>query len=120
MENAATGLPVLAMPSTTRGVQFGSMPMTTTAATLAFAPVPIIVRKCSSRSSPNCSRPYACGSASVPGISVADRLGGGVGDVVDGQDDHVVADADAAVGAAVAGQATLVCHLALLRLWVCT
>ena len=57
MEKPATGLPVLAMPSTTFWVHSGSMPMTTQAATLGFAPVPIMVRKCSSRSSPNCSRP---------------------------------------------------------------
>ena len=37
-----TGLPVFAMPSTTRPVQLGSMPITTAAATLGFAPVPIL------------------------------------------------------------------------------
>ena len=57
MLKPATGLPVLAMPSTMRLVQSGSMPITTTAATLGLAPVPIIVRKNSSRSLPNCSRP---------------------------------------------------------------
>src|SRR6202020_1870711 len=46
MEKPATGLPVLAMPSTTFWVHSGSMPMTTQAATLGFAPVPIMVRKC--------------------------------------------------------------------------
>src|SRR5262245_61012790 len=66
MPKPVTGLPVLAMPSTTRLVQPSSMPITTTAATLGFAPVPIRVRKCSSRSAPNCSLPYACGSAIVP------------------------------------------------------
>ena len=40
-----TGLPVLAMPSTTRFVHWSSMPMTTTAATFGFEPVPISVRK---------------------------------------------------------------------------
>ena len=57
IEKPATGLPVSAMPSTMRLVQPGSMPMTTQAATLGLAPVPIMVRKCRSRSSPNCSRP---------------------------------------------------------------
>ena len=38
-------------------VQPGSIPMTMQAATFGLAPVPIMVRKCSSRSSPNCSRP---------------------------------------------------------------
>ncbi len=57
MPKPVTGLPVLAMPSTTRLVQPSSMPMTTTAATFGLAPVPISVRKCRSRSSPNCSRP---------------------------------------------------------------
>ena len=57
MEKAATGLPVAAMPSATRRVQLGSMPMTTAAATFGLAPVPISVRKCSSRSGPNCRRP---------------------------------------------------------------
>ena len=55
--NPATGLPVAAMPSTTRAVQPGSMPITTQAATLGLRPVPMMVRKYSSRSAPNCSRP---------------------------------------------------------------
>ena len=45
IEKAATGLPVASMPSAIRLVQPGSMPMTTTAATLGLAPVPIMVRK---------------------------------------------------------------------------
>ena len=57
MDSASTGLPVAAMPSAIRLVQLGSMPMTTAAATLGLAPVPIIVSKCRSRSGPNCSRP---------------------------------------------------------------
>ena len=57
MPKPTTGLPVLAMPSTTRLVQPSSMPITTTAATLGLEPVPISVRKCRSRSAPNCSRP---------------------------------------------------------------
>ena len=57
IENSATGLPVARMPSAIRLVQPGSIPITTTAATFGFAPVPIIVRKCNSRSSPNCKRP---------------------------------------------------------------
>ncbi len=57
IEKPATGLPVSAMPSTITLVHSGSMPMTMQAATLGLAPVPIIVRKCRSRSSPNCSRP---------------------------------------------------------------
>ena len=57
MAKPSTGLPVAAMPSTMRPVQAGSMPITTTAATLGLLPVPIRVRKNSSRSSPNCSRP---------------------------------------------------------------
>src|ERR1700704_840193 len=40
-----TGLPVLAIPSTTRPVQLGSMPITTQAATFGLLPVPIHVRK---------------------------------------------------------------------------
>ena len=61
-----TGLPVAAMPSTTRFVQPGSMPITSTAATFGLAPQPMMVRKCRSRSSPYCRRPYECGSAIVP------------------------------------------------------
>ena len=57
MENWATGLPVSAMPLAIRSVQLGSMPITTAAATLGFAPVPIMVWKNRSRSAPNCSRP---------------------------------------------------------------
>ena len=67
----STGLPVLAMPSTTRPVQFGSTPITRTAATLGFEPMPIRVRNVRSRSSPNWRRPNACGRARVPGISEA-------------------------------------------------
>jgi hypothetical protein len=66
MENAATGLPVSAMPSAILSVQLGSMPMTTTAATFGLEPVPIMVLKWSARSSPYCSRPYEWGSAIVP------------------------------------------------------
>ena len=53
MEKPATGLPVFLMPSTMRCVYPGSMPITITAATFGFEPVPIIVRKNKSRSSPN-------------------------------------------------------------------
>src|SRR5450759_1746915 len=52
-----TGFPVFAMPSTTRPVQLGSIPITMTAATFGLEPVPISVRKNTSRSAPNCSRP---------------------------------------------------------------
>ena len=55
--NQATGLPVSAIPSAIVRVQFSSIPITTAAATFGFAPVPIIVRKCRSRSSPYWSRP---------------------------------------------------------------
>ena len=51
------GLPVVAIPSTIRPVQPGSMPITTQAATFGFEPMPMSVRKKSSRSSPNCNRP---------------------------------------------------------------
>ena len=51
------GLPVAAIPSTTFCVQPSSIPITTTAATFGLQPVPIKVRKCNSRSAPNCSRP---------------------------------------------------------------
>ena len=71
IEKPSTGLPDLAIPSTMRFVQFGSMPMTTTAEMLGLDPTPMSVRKVSSRSSPNCSRPNACGSASVPGTRAA-------------------------------------------------
>src|SRR3954454_12508000 len=66
MPKPVTGLPVAAMPSTTRFVHESSMPITTTAATFGLQPVPISVRKCSSRSAPNWSRPYGCGIASAP------------------------------------------------------
>ena len=71
IDNPETGFPVSAMPSTTRWVHSGSIPITTTAATFALLPVPIKVRKCTSRSSPNCKRPYACGIANVPLILLA-------------------------------------------------
>jgi hypothetical protein len=45
------------MPSATFFAQVFSMQMITTAATFGFEPAPISVRKWSSRSAPNCSRP---------------------------------------------------------------
>ena len=66
MPKKATGLPVAAMASATFFAHWSSMQITITAATLGLAPVPISVRKCSSRSAPNCRRPYGCGIASVP------------------------------------------------------
>ncbi len=71
MPKPTTGLPVLAMPSTTFLVQPSSMPITTTAATLGLLPAPIRVRKCRSRSGPNCRRPYGCGIAIVPLMATA-------------------------------------------------
>ena len=57
MLNPATGLPVFAISCTMRSVHFGSMPMTTAAAQFGLRPCPARVRKVSSRSAPNCSRP---------------------------------------------------------------
>ncbi|MNM97346.1 hypothetical protein D3C81_1098480 [compost metagenome] len=71
MPKPTTGLPVLAMPSTTFLVQPSSMPITTTAATLGLLPAPISVRKCRSRSGPNCRRPYGWGIAMVPLMAAA-------------------------------------------------
>ena len=53
IEKEATGLPDLAIPLATRSVHFGSIPMTTTAATFPLSPVPIRVRNVNSKSSPN-------------------------------------------------------------------
>ena len=102
MPKPTTGLPVAAMPSTTFFVQPSSMPMTTTAATFGLQPVPIRVRKCSSRSAPNCSRPYGMRDRERALDVVRDGLGGRVREVVERQHDDVVADADAAVLAPVA------------------
>jgi hypothetical protein len=55
--NPSTGFPVFAISSTTFFVHLGSIPITTTAATFGFFPVPIIVLKNNSKSSPNCKRP---------------------------------------------------------------
>ena len=55
--NPSTGLPVVAIASTILFVHLGSIPITITAATFGFFPVPIIVLKWSSKSAPNCSRP---------------------------------------------------------------
>ena len=83
-------------------VQPGSMPMTMQAATLGLAPVPIMVRKCSSRScaelQPAVGVRQGDGALDVGG----DRLAGGVGDIVERQDGDVVAHADPAVLAPVA------------------
>src|SRR5579863_4888937 len=61
---------------------------------------------------------------------VGDRLGGGIGEVVERQDDHVIADADAAVLAAIAHEfeargfagerASHGYHLFVFILWMCT
>ena len=53
----STGFPVFAIASTILFVHFGSIPITITAATFGFFPVPIIVLKCNSKSAPNWSRP---------------------------------------------------------------
>ncbi len=63
MLKLATGLPVLAIPLATQSVHFGSMPITTAAATLGLAPAPMRVFMVRSRSSPNCKRPYGWTSA---------------------------------------------------------
>ena len=55
--NPSTGFPVFAIASTILLVHLGSIPITMTAATLGFLPVPIIVLKCNSRSAPNCNLP---------------------------------------------------------------
>jgi hypothetical protein len=83
MPNPTTGLPVLAMPSTTLLVHPSSMPMTTTAATFGLLPMPISVRQCHR-------------ALDV----VGHRLACGVGEVVQRQNDHVVAYANPAVLAA--------------------
>src|SRR5690606_35152050 len=49
-----------------------------------------------------------------------DAFGRGVRQIVDGQDRDVVAGSDGPVRPAVSGQATLLCHRALLTLWVWT
>ena len=67
----STGFPVVAIASTIFFVHFGSIPITTQAATFGFFPVPIIVSKNNSRSAPNWSLPYACGIAKVPFILFA-------------------------------------------------
>src|SRR4051812_14975992 len=66
MPKYATGLPVSAMASATFFAQPSSMQITMTAATFGLHPVPMSVRKCSSRSAPNCRRPYGWGIAIVP------------------------------------------------------
>ena len=104
MPNPATGLPVAAMPSATFFVQPSSMPMTTTAATFGLLPAPISVRKCRSRSAPNCSRPYGCGIASVPLMLFATASAAAFDRSSTGRIDDVIAHADAAVLAAIASE----------------
>ena len=53
----STGFPVVAIASTILFVHLGSIPITITAATFGFFPVPIIVLKWSSKSAPNCNLP---------------------------------------------------------------
>jgi hypothetical protein len=45
------------MPSTIRRAHFSSVQITTAAATFGFAPMPVNVWECSSRSSAYCRRP---------------------------------------------------------------
>ena len=97
MPKPATGLPVAAIPSTTFFVHCSSMPMTTTAATLGLrsgadqrAEVQVEVRA-------ELQAAVGVGQRHRALDVVRDRLRRGVGEVVDGQDDHVIAYADAAV-----------------------
>ena len=46
-------------------------PMTIAAAMFGLRPAPASVRKVSSRSSPNCRRPYGCGNAITPRMFIA-------------------------------------------------
>ena len=116
----STGLPVLAMPSTTRPVQFGSTPITTTAAMLGF----------DADADQGAERELQVVAELEPAERVwqgegardqrGDPLGGRVREVVDRQDRDVVAGADRPVGPTESGQATLFCHRALLTLWMWT
>ena len=98
--NPATGLPVFAMPSTTRPVQPGSMPMTTHAATFGLAPVPIRVRKKQLEVLAELQPAVGVRERHRPLDVVRHRLAGGVRQVVERQDDDMVADADPSVLAA--------------------
>ena len=97
MPKPVTGLPVLAMPSTTRLVQPSSMPMTTTAATFGLAPVPIRVRKMQVEVLAELQPAIGVRQRHRALDVVGDRLAGGVRQIVERQDDDVVAHADAAV-----------------------
>ena len=97
MPKPMTGLPVLAMPSTTRLVQPSSMPITTTAATFGLEPVPISVRKMQVEVLAELQPAVGVRQRQRALDVVGDRLAGGVRQIVERQDDDVVAHADAAV-----------------------
>ena len=102
IEKPSTGLPVVAIASTTRLVHSGSMPITTQAATLGFA----------AGADDGAEVQVEVGAELQPAVGVGqghgaldvvgDALAGGVGDVVDRQDDDVVPHPDPPVLAAVA------------------
>src|SRR5215831_17322693 len=103
MPKPVTGLPVFLIPSTTRLVQPSSMPMTTQAATLGLAPVPIRVRKkveVLAELQPSVGMRDRKRALDV----VGDRLAGRVRQIIERQDEDVIAHADAAVLTPPAGE----------------
>ena len=97
MEKPATGLPVFAMPSTTRPVQDGSIPMTTQAATFGVR----------SRADERAEEQLEILTELQPAVGMRQREGAldvvrhrfarGVRKVVERQNDYVIANADTSV-----------------------
>ena len=102
MPKPVTGLPVAAMPSTTFFVHWSSMPITTTAATLGFDPGADQRAEMQIEVGAELQAPVRMRDRERALDIVRHRLAGGVGQVVDRQDDDVIAHADAAVLAAIA------------------
>ena len=97
MPKPATGLPVLSMPSTTRLVQPSSMPMTTTAATFGIGAGADQCAEEELEVLAELQPPIGVGQRHRALDVVGDRFGGRIGEIVERQDDDVVAHADAAV-----------------------
>jgi hypothetical protein len=118
MENSATGLPVSRMPSAIFLVQPGSMPITTTGGDVGVGAGADHGAEMQLEVLAELQAAIGMRDRQRALDVVGHRLAGGVGDVVHGQDEDVVAHADAAVLAPVALDGDVgvfrICHFFLM------